>query len=260
MEIILITATSKNGVIGVDGKMPWHIPEELKFFKETTMGHPVIMGRKTFESIGSKPLPGRENIVISTTLEETPDITVISDIEELIANKDVIDDIEKVFVIGGAEIYKLFLPHADKLYLTLVDLHIPFDKDKVITKFPTEYLDIFTELEETIYKSKESDIEFKVHELNRIDGRNRAEVILKGIKRGKEMMEARIENESILEKNLNILREKEKNGEELFTKEEQLEAERLMNDIPDLGEPTNSIQEHFDNFKERMVEQKKDID
>lgn len=119
----IIAAIAKNGVIGNQGKLPWHLPEDLKHFKETTLGHPIVMGRKTFESIG-KPLPGRENIVL--TRDQTfqgKGVTVIHSLADAIENHPD----EEIFVIGGAEIYQLALPLADKLYLTLIDQEFPGD-------------------------------------------------------------------------------------------------------------------------------------
>lgn len=105
-----------NRVIGLDGKLPWHQPEDLKFFKRTTLGHPILMGRTTWESIG-RPLPGRQNIVLSRTMEPRDGIDVIREAADL---SQVCRDVEKVFVIGGAQVYESLLPKCDELYLTLV--------------------------------------------------------------------------------------------------------------------------------------------
>ncbi len=123
VRVSLIAAISrKNRGIGMlDGKLPWHIPEDFKFFKETTTGHPIIMGRKTFETF-KKLLPNRVHIVISR--EER-----ISDDENLIFVKSLGEALEvaqkidkkEIFVIGGGQIYNLALPYADRLYLTFVD-------------------------------------------------------------------------------------------------------------------------------------------
>lgn len=115
--IWLIWAMDRNGLIGKDGGMPWYLPAELAYFRKTTMGYPIVMGRKTFESLG-KPLPGRKNVVLT----RNPDYRV--------TGAELMDDPDKVleryrnepfFVIGGAQIYRLFLPHADKLYVTRID-------------------------------------------------------------------------------------------------------------------------------------------
>ncbi len=127
--ISLIWAMDETRVIGRDNKLPWHLPEDLKFFKRVTMGHPIAMGRKTFDSIG-KPLPGRENIIITRdSLYQKEGCTVLHSIKELreyASEKD-----EDVFVIGGAEIFKEILPYADRLYLTMI--HHVFEGD---TYFP----------------------------------------------------------------------------------------------------------------------------
>ena len=111
-----IVAMAANRVIGNGNKIPWHLPEDLKFFKVTTLGHAIVMGRKTYDSIG-KPLPGRQNIILSRTMPETEGITIIRSPEELVTLLNSSD----FFVIGGAEIYKLLLPYCDELYVT----HLP---------------------------------------------------------------------------------------------------------------------------------------
>lgn len=117
--ISLLVAHDKNYVIGFQNAMPWHIPEELQYFKKVSMNKAVIMGRKTFESIG-RPLPGRLNIVITRNEDyEAEGITVVHSLEDALeAAKDYSE--EKV-VIGGAEIFKLALPIADRLYSTVID-------------------------------------------------------------------------------------------------------------------------------------------
>ena len=106
-----IVAMAANRVIGHGDTIPWHLPEDFKFFKATTMGHTIIMGRKTFESIG-KPLPGRRNIILSRTMPETPGITVVRSPEELLQ----LHESNGFFVIGGAEIYELLLPYCTELF------------------------------------------------------------------------------------------------------------------------------------------------
>jgi dihydrofolate reductase len=121
-----IVAMAENRVIGNAGAIPWHLPEDFKFFKATTMGHTILMGRKTYESIG-KPLPGRENIVLSRTMPDTPGVTMIRSIDELKEPTDGRD----LFVIGGEEIYRLLLTKIQELYVTKVprtidgDTHFP---------------------------------------------------------------------------------------------------------------------------------------
>lgn len=117
MSLFLIVAIAKNRVIGYQNKMPWHLPAELQYFKRITMGHPIIMGRKTFESIG-RPLPGRQNIVVSRNTGFTATgVEVTHSIDEAIALTAGAD----AFVIGGATLYIEALPRADKLYVTEVD-------------------------------------------------------------------------------------------------------------------------------------------
>ncbi len=124
--IKIIVATSKNRVIGDSNKLIWHLPADLKRFKEITTGHPIVMGRKTYESIG-RPLPNRRNIIITKDINYNVDgCEVVNSIEEalLLTNND-------CFIIGGGEIYKQTLPLASQIYLTLVDEE--FDGD---TYFP----------------------------------------------------------------------------------------------------------------------------
>jgi dihydrofolate reductase len=116
-RITLIAAVAKNRVIGRDNKLPWRLPADLAFFKKTTMGHPVVMGRKTFESIG-KPLPGRTNIVLTRQPDyEAAGCVVVRSIEEVLERFGDAD----LFVIGGREIYELFLPYAHRLLITMLD-------------------------------------------------------------------------------------------------------------------------------------------
>jgi len=118
MKISLIVAVNRNGVIGKDGKMPWHLPADLKYFKSVTMGKPIVMGRKTFESLG-RPLPGRENIVLTRDKNFTAEgCTIIHSLEEM---RQHTADVDEVMIIGGAQLYEQMLPHADHIYMTRVD-------------------------------------------------------------------------------------------------------------------------------------------
>ena len=117
MIISLIAAMDKNRLIGRENGLPWHLPADFKHFKEVTMAKPVIMGRKTFESIG-KPLPGRTNIVISRSGFNAEGIIVVDAIENALKAAD---DAEEVMVIGGASFYEQMIDKADRLYLTHVD-------------------------------------------------------------------------------------------------------------------------------------------
>lgn len=121
----LIVAMAENRVIGKDNRIPWHLPADLAYFRETTMGHTVVMGRKTFESIG-KPLPGRKNVVLTRNRDfEADGVTVIHSLEELMRLDD--HQEEEVFVIGGAEVYALALPIAQRIYLTLIHTSVEGD-------------------------------------------------------------------------------------------------------------------------------------
>jgi len=124
----LIVATANNNIIGKENTMPWHLPADLAYFKRVTLGKPVIMGRKTFESIGF-PLPGRKNIVISRNLDySAKGIQVVGSVDEAL---DLVTDVEEVMVIGGATIYQHCLAQADRLYVTHINADIEGD-----TKFP----------------------------------------------------------------------------------------------------------------------------
>ena len=118
---------SKNRVIGRDGTLPWKLPEDLQFFKNTTMGKSVVMGRRTYESIG-RPLPGRTNIVLSRKNYRAPGILTAPNLEEAINQVCTLHgDFAQCFVIGGAEAYAQSLPMADKLFCTLIEEEIEGD-------------------------------------------------------------------------------------------------------------------------------------
>ncbi len=129
MKLSIIAAMTESRVIGLNNELPWRIPEDLKRFKAVTMGHPIIMGRKTYESIG-RPLPGRRNIVISQTPGFAPaGVTVVPSLNEALALCP--ESEGERFVIGGARVFQDALPLADRLYLTFV--HNEFKGD---THFP----------------------------------------------------------------------------------------------------------------------------
>lgn len=116
--IHVIAAVAENGVIGADGRIPWNIPEDLQHFRELTRGHTVIMGRRTYESIGHA-LPGRKNIIVSQTLQQVEGCLVVPSLAEALqASRD-----GEVFIIGGQRLYTEALPLADVLDLTLVQGH-----------------------------------------------------------------------------------------------------------------------------------------
>ncbi|HVG13919.1 MAG TPA: dihydrofolate reductase [Chitinophagaceae bacterium] len=125
MIISLLLAADENNVIGFNNQLPWHLPNDLKYFKNLTWGMPIVMGRKTFESIG-KPLPGRRSIVITRNKEwKERNVETVHSIDEavLLAGTSV----KEIFIIGGAEIYNSVLPDADRVYLTRI--HHRFEGD-----------------------------------------------------------------------------------------------------------------------------------
>lgn len=150
-RLIAIVAMSSNRVIGRAGTLPWHFPEDLKFFKRTTLGHPILMGRTTFESIG-RPLPGRQNIVLSRTLAPREGITVIRDVAELAA---LCPEAETIFIIGGAQVYAELLPSCEGLYLTQIKAE--YEGDTFLPTF--EPLFTLKEILETT-----PDLEFRYYE------------------------------------------------------------------------------------------------
>jgi len=123
-RLAFIVAVAANGVIGLDNKLPWHIPEDLKWFKENTMGKPMIMGRKTFESLG-RPLPGRPHIVVSRNKNfETDGVYVASSINEAVEIADKLAgklEVDEIMVIGGENVYRQMLPLVSRVYRTYVD-------------------------------------------------------------------------------------------------------------------------------------------
>lgn len=156
MSVSMIAAVGKNLELGKNNDLIWHFKEDMKFFKDTTMGHTVVMGRKTFESL-PKALPGRKNIVISSNAQyQAQGATVVSSIEEALQ----IADNEEVFVIGGGKIYAEFLPYADKLYLTEIyaecedaDTYFPqFNKSEYIKEIINYYDIDGVEFYHVVYK------------------------------------------------------------------------------------------------------------
>jgi len=130
MHVAVIVAQAENRVIGNQNRLPWHLPEDLRYFKRVTMGKPIIMGRKTFESIG-RPLPGRCNIVITRDPAwRAEGVVAVSSpqaaIERAAAQAE-IDGVDEALVIGGAEIYRQMLPLCDRLYLTQVHAEVAGD-------------------------------------------------------------------------------------------------------------------------------------
>ena len=130
VRLSLIAAVAENQVVGRNNALPWYLPEDLKYFKRTTLGKPVVMGRRTWESIG-RPLPGRLNIVVTRQANYSAEgARVVADLDaalELAQAQATIDGQDEVMVIGGAEIYALALPAADRLYLTEVHAEVAGD-------------------------------------------------------------------------------------------------------------------------------------
>jgi dihydrofolate reductase len=123
-RISLIVAMAKNGVIGINNTLPWHLPADLKHFRLLTMGHHIVMGRKTYESIG-KPLPGRTSVVVTRNPGySVPGVIVVNSLETAIESCSGDDEI---FVIGGAELYRQAIDFADRIYLTEIDADISGD-------------------------------------------------------------------------------------------------------------------------------------
>lgn len=156
MSVSMIAAVGKNLELGKNNDLIWHFKEDMKFFKDTTMGHTVVMGRKTFESL-PKALPGRKNIVISSNAEyQAQGATVVTSVEEALK----IADNEEIFVIGGGKIYAEFLPYADKLYLTEIyaecedaDTYFPqFNKSDYIKEIINYYDIDGVEFYHVVYK------------------------------------------------------------------------------------------------------------
>lgn len=141
MEIALIAAVADNGVIGAEGSLPWDFPADLEHFKETTTGHPVVMGRKTYEDIEDRlggPLPGRTNVVLSRGDPELPDDVLLArsiDEAEDVARR-ASDGRGPVFVIGGATVFEAFLPRADRLVLT--EIHDSYEGDAYFPEWDSE--------------------------------------------------------------------------------------------------------------------------
>jgi dihydrofolate reductase (EC 1.5.1.3) len=129
LNISLIAAMDRNLVIGADNQMPWHLPDDLKFFKANTLDKPVIMGRKTFESIGSKALPKRRNLVVTRRDDfSASGAEVFDSLETAVLS---CSDADEIVIMGGGELYRQMLPYANKLYVTLVDADVAGD-----THFP----------------------------------------------------------------------------------------------------------------------------
>ncbi|MEH7373494.1 dihydrofolate reductase [Neobacillus drentensis] len=158
--ISFIVAMDENRVIGKDNQLPWHLPEDLKFFKRVTMGHPIAMGRKTHESIG-RVLPGRENIVITRQVNyQSEDCTVFYSIEDFVKNSK--KQSEEIFVIGGAEIFNETFEFADRLYITLI--HEKFAGDTFFPEFDGSKWELVSSEKGLMDEKNPYDYEFKIYE------------------------------------------------------------------------------------------------
>ncbi len=155
-RITIIVAVSGNGVIGRDLDMPWKLSTDLKRFKAMTMGKPLIMGRKTFLSVGERPLPGRPHIIVSRNADYRPDgVDVVSSLEDALAlgkSKAAELGVDEVFVAGGGEIYRQAMPFADQLSVTHVAVKLDGD-----TFFPEIDPAVFEKIEENAVPAGEKD-------------------------------------------------------------------------------------------------------
>ena len=154
----MIVAMTRNGVIGKDNSMPWHLPADLAYFKQTTLGKPIVMGRNTFNSIG-RALPGRRNIIVSQGLIDAPPHTeVVASPEAALA---LLAGEEEVMVMGGGQLYQAFLPFSQRLYLTLIETEMEGD-----TYFPFQAQDWQFQSEEIRLADERNqyDCRFQVYE------------------------------------------------------------------------------------------------
>ncbi|WP_246560649.1 dihydrofolate reductase [Geobacter grbiciae] len=134
MIVTIIAAMAGNRVIGKEGAMPWHLPDDLARFKAITMGHPVIMGRRTFDSIG-RPLPGRLNIVLTRQAGYAPSgVAVARTLAEALA---LAGPVEEVFICGGGQVYREALPLADRIHLTVI--HYAYGGDTTFPELPADF-------------------------------------------------------------------------------------------------------------------------
>jgi dihydrofolate reductase len=152
----LIAALARNHTVGINNALPWHLPDDLKYFKATTTGKPIIMGRKTYDSIG-RPLPGRHNIVVTRDADwRAEGVTVAHSVAEALAAAG---DVPEVFLIGGATLYKEALPLADRLYLTEIEADVEGD-----AHFPDWKRSDFVEIRRDARQGEEFAYSFVVYE------------------------------------------------------------------------------------------------
>jgi dihydrofolate reductase len=139
--LVALAAMAENRVIGRGGRIPWHLPDDFRFFKRTTLGHVLVMGRKTFESIG-RPLPGRETIVLTRSAWSHPGVQTAAGLDQLPVAPD---DPRRIFICGGAEVYAEALPRCSDLYLTRVRREV--EGDTCFPEFETDFAWVATLLE-----------------------------------------------------------------------------------------------------------------
>lgn len=149
-NVVLVVAAARNGVIGRDQALPWRLRDDLALFKQTTLGHPVVMGRKTMEALGQKPLPGRANLVVSRNPVTAEGFTGYTSLEAALEAAVAAPGGEVVCVIGGGQIYRQALPLADVVYKSLVDAEPDGD-----TTFPDLEADAWALAESTAYPQNE---------------------------------------------------------------------------------------------------------
>jgi dihydrofolate reductase len=155
----MIFAMDQNRLIGKNNDLPWHLPADMAYFKKTTTGHSVLMGRKTFESFGNKPLPDRKNIILTQNKSFTADnCEVIHSVEEAVEHIAY----DEFFVIGGSEIYKLFLPQADRLYITHIQAE--FEGDAYFPQFNEEEWEVTSSIQGIVDEKNRYPHVFKVYE------------------------------------------------------------------------------------------------
>ncbi len=162
-NLSIIVAQAENRAIGLNGDMPWHLSGDLKRFKSLTMGHPVVMGRRTWESLPKRPLVGRRNIVFSLSEDFAPEgaevVRSVNDLLSLLRDSE-----EEIFIIGGGRIYNMLMPWVNRLYVTWVHKEFP----EADTFFPVIDLSEFTKINETeIMTDEKSGLEFSYAEYDR---------------------------------------------------------------------------------------------
>lgn len=148
MIVSLIWAMAENRVIGINNSLPWKLSADMKWFRQNTLGKPIIMGRKTFESFGSKPLPQRQNIIITQNFNYAADnVTITTSIDEALTKAG---EVAEVMIIGGASLYQQTLPRADRLYMTLVHCDVEGD-----AWFPQFDISQWREIQRTEFQADE---------------------------------------------------------------------------------------------------------